>query len=69
MINDHPGIFHVQDFHDGLVPVNENKNSAVLYILLHMVGYYAAQGVKTFAHVDRERVQIIIERTVKVEHG
>jgi hypothetical protein len=33
MVDGHPGIFHMEDFHDVLVAVYKNKNSPVLNML------------------------------------
>ena len=33
MIDDHTGIFHMQDFHDSLSAVNKNEDTSLLYIL------------------------------------
>jgi len=61
MVDNQTGVFHVQDFHDTLFAVDEYEHVPVLNILTHGGCNNPAQGVKTFAHVHRKRVKIVVE--------
>ena len=60
--------FHVQDFHAGTLPVDEDVNVAVLYVVSHLVGHHPAQGVKAPPHICRVSIQVIPHRGGKAEH-
>jgi hypothetical protein len=51
VIDDKPGIFHVQDLHHILVRVHEDENPSVTDIPVHQGVDHTTQGVKTFAHI------------------
>jgi hypothetical protein len=68
VINYQAGIFHVQDFHDCLALVYKYKHITASHIPLHERSYNAAKGIKALAHVNRSRIQIIIQRFMQVEH-
>ena len=69
VIDDHAAIFHVQYLHDGLVPVDKNIHLATEHVSAHHVCYYSAQGVKTLAHVNRRRIQIIAKGFMQMKHS
>jgi hypothetical protein len=56
VIDDQSGIFHVQDFHDVLPSVDENKHLSTAYIVVHGRRNNAAQGIETFSHINRQGV-------------
>jgi hypothetical protein len=61
MIDYKPGVFHVKDLHNVLVAVHENEYPSVTDILVHQGVDNTTQGVKTFAHIHRKRIQIILQ--------
>ena len=68
VVNHQPGIFHVKDLHDVLPAVNENEYSATTNILVHRLIYNTAQGIKTLAHIYRQRIQVVLKGSVEMEH-
>ena len=68
VIDHHTGIFHVKDLHDVLTAVNENEYPATTNILVHRLIYNTAQGIKTLAHIYRQRIQIVLKGSVEMEH-
>jgi len=59
----------MKDLHDILLPVNENKYFSTPDIPLHLVGYNPTQGIKTLAHVNRIRIQVIGQGLMQMEHA
>ncbi len=69
VIDHHPGIFHVQDLHNVLPAVYENKHPAITDILVHRLIYNTAQGIKTLAHIYRHGMQVVLKGLVPMEHA
>jgi hypothetical protein len=59
----------VQYLHDGLVPVYKNVHLATQHVSAHRVCHYSAQGVKTLAHVNRRRIEIIAQGFMQMKHS
>jgi hypothetical protein len=68
VVDHHTGIFHVKDLHDVLTAVNENEYPATTNILVHRVIYNTTQGIKTLAHIYRQRIKIVLKGSVEMEH-
>jgi len=68
MIDHQPGIFHMKDLHDVLIPVNKNEDTTGANILIHGRSYNTAECIKTLSHIYRHWIQVISKRTVKMEH-
>jgi len=63
------GIFHMKNLDDGLSSIDEDKDSALANISIHLIIYYPTQGKEAFAHIYREGVQIVLKGLMKMEHG
>ena len=59
----------MKDFHAGTRPVDKNEHIPILDVPTHLVGHYAAEGVKTAAHVCRIRIQVVSHRRCEAEHA
>ena len=58
----------MQDLHDVLIPVNKNEDSTRANILIHGRSNNTAESIKTLPHIYRHWIQVILKRTVKMEH-
>ena len=58
----------MEDLHDITAAVNENEYPATTNILVHRLIYNTAQGIKTLAHIYRQRIQVVLKGSVEMEH-
>lgn len=68
VVDHHTGIFHVEDLHDVLTTVDENKYPTIADILVHRFVHNAAQSIEALAHIYRHRVQVVLKGFVEMEH-
>jgi len=59
----------MKNLDDGLSSIDEDKDSALANISIHLIIYYPTQGKEAFAHIYREGVQIVLKGLMKMEHG
>ena len=58
----------MKDFHDRLVAVDEDEHFTIAHIAVHRRSYDTTEGIKTLAHINRCRVQVISQGFMQVEH-
>lgn len=60
---------HMKYFHGGTSLIDKNISAPVADIHTHLIGHNTAQGIETFPHITRIRVQVIPVGFIQAEHG